>query len=154
MAKREPPPLDRFVALDRLPVGRRRLAESDWEHEIPLSANDHEALCGIVDLKSLLSGTLATVMTTEVLLSSAVALVAALIGAAAVAIGWKVEERQEGARDRAAKRRELKVQYLIDAYRRLEYVSNRPLTEENTPEFERAIADIQVFGSARQVGLA
>ena len=46
------------------------------------------------------------------------------------------------------------MQYLVDAYRRLEFVSNRPISPESAPEFEKAIADIQLFGSPRQVLLA
>lgn len=93
-------------------------------------------------------------MMTDLLVSSVVGLLAALIGAAVVVTGWKVAHRQEMDRDRATKRRELKVQYLINAYRRLEYVSNRPITADTAPDFERAIADIQLFGSRRQVDLA
>jgi hypothetical protein len=57
-------------------------------------------------------------------------------------------------RDRINKRRDLRVQYLIDAYRKLEYASNRPISPETAPDFEKAVADIQLFGSPRQVKLA
>ena len=69
--------------------------------------------------------------------------------------GWWVVHRMTAKRDRENKRRDLRIQYLIDAYRKLEGVSNR---EENSPEWakklESAIADIQLFGSARQVAMA
>jgi hypothetical protein len=93
-------------------------------------------------------------MTTELIVSAFVGLFAALIGAAIVAMGWRVTHRYEMERGRAAKRRELKVQYLIDAFRQLESVSNRPIGPETAPDFEKAIADIQLFGTARQVDLA
>lgn len=93
-------------------------------------------------------------MPNDILLSSFVGLAAALIGAAVIVLGWKVAHRQEFRRDIAAKQRELRIQYLIEAYRRLEYVSNRPLSPQTAPDFERAIADIQLFGSPNQVELA
>ncbi len=93
-------------------------------------------------------------MPTELLVSSFVSLFAAIMAGGAVVIGWKVTHRNEMERSRAAKRRELKVQYLIDAFRKLEYVSNRPISPETAPDFEKAIADIQLFGTARQVELA
>lgn len=93
-------------------------------------------------------------MPVDLLVNSFVGLAAALIGAAVIVFGWKVAHRQELERDITAKRRELRIQYLIEAYRRLEYVSNRPLRPETAPDFERAIADIQLFGSSEQVTLA
>jgi hypothetical protein len=57
-------------------------------------------------------------------------------------------------RERIAKRRDLRVQFLIDVYRRLESVSNRPFSKETVGALESAIADIQLFGSPQQVRLA
>jgi hypothetical protein len=71
-----------------------------------------------------------------------------------VILGWYVIHRLSTARDLANKRRELRVSYLIEAYRRLEYVSNRPIIKELAPEFEKAVADIQLFGTPKQVQLA
>jgi len=68
--------------------------------------------------------------------------------------GWWVVHRLSAKRDQENKRRELRVQYLIEAYRRLEYASNRPLSEQVAPDFEKAVADIQLFGTPRQVELA
>jgi len=93
-------------------------------------------------------------VSTELIVSAFVGLFAALIGAGIVAVGWRVTHRFEMERSRAAKRRELKVQYLIDAFRQLEYVSNRPIGPITAPGFEKAIAGIQLFGTARQVELA
>ncbi len=57
-------------------------------------------------------------------------------------------------RDRANKLRELRVQYLIDAYRRLEAVVHRQLDSQQSALMESAIADVQLFGSAPQVAAA
>lgn len=78
-----------------------------------------------------------------------------VILAAALAIGgWYVAHALSGRRDTANKRRELRLQYLIEAYRRIERVANQGvISSDLAPELERAIADVQLFGSARQVGL-
>ena len=69
--------------------------------------------------------------------------------------GWLVVHRMAAKRDQLNKRRDLRIQYLIDAYRKLESVSNR---DESSPEWaerlESAIADIQLFGSTGQVAMA
>jgi len=76
------------------------------------------------------------------------------IAAVIVVIGWYVVHYLSTKRDQTNKRRDLRVQYLIEAYRRLEYAGNRPMTEEVAPDFERAVADIQLFGTPKQVELA
>jgi hypothetical protein len=91
---------------------------------------------------------------TELLVNAVVGVLAALIGAAVIVVGWRVEHRRETERDRTAKRHDLRVQFLIDAYRRLEYVSNREPSPECAAEMERAIADIQLFGSPPHVAMA
>ncbi|MCE0499477.1 MAG: hypothetical protein LV481_16165 [Methylacidiphilales bacterium] len=70
-----------------------------------------------------------------------------------VVMGWYVVHRLTTARDLANKRRELRVGYLIEAYRRLENISNRDPEEVIASELERAVADIQLFGSLSQVAL-
>ncbi len=55
-------------------------------------------------------------------------------------------------RDRANRRRDQRITFLIDAYRRLEYISNRPNLTDAQP-FESAVADLQLFGSSAQVEL-
>ncbi len=81
-------------------------------------------------------------------------LVPLLITTFVAIVGWYVVHRFSVSRDVANKRRELRVQYLIEAYRRLEFAGNRPLTKDVAVEFERAVADIQLFGTPRQVELA
>ncbi len=69
--------------------------------------------------------------------------------------GWLVAHRMAAKRDQMNKRRDLRIQYLIDAYRKLERVSNRDkVTPEWAENIESAIADIQLFGSAGQVAMA
>jgi hypothetical protein len=90
----------------------------------------------------------------ELIVNSIVQIAVAIIAAIVIVVGWRVVHRQEMQRDRDSKRRDLRIGYLIDAYRRLEYVSNRPISLEMTPDFEKAIADIQLFGTSKQVELA
>ena len=67
-------------------------------------------------------------------------------------IGWFVAHQFNVHRDRQNKRHDLRVQFLLDAYRRLESAANRPKkTEEQTLAFESAVADIQLLGTAEQV---
>lgn len=76
-----------------------------------------------------------------------------MLAAVVAVLGWFVAHRLNVAKETATKRRELRVQYLIDAYRRLEGASHR--ADPNCRrELESAIADIQLFGSNRQVDLA
>jgi len=77
-----------------------------------------------------------------------------LLITALVAIGgWFVVHRLSQNRERANKRRDLIVEYLIDAWKILENASNRT---DNTciNELEKAIASIQLFGTCKQVDLA
>lgn len=57
-------------------------------------------------------------------------------------------------RDFRNKRRELRLEYLIDAYRRIERASEQKAENSGAELFERALADIQLFGTAEQVKLA
>ena len=68
-------------------------------------------------------------------------------------IGWFIVHRLAAARDRANKRRELRVSFLIDAYRRLEFASRREPDSETVKALESALADIQLMGSLEQVAM-
>jgi hypothetical protein len=58
-------------------------------------------------------------------------------------------------RDRANKRRDLRVQYLIDAYRRLATATNRTETDAAYfAELDSALVDVQLFGSNDQIASA
>jgi hypothetical protein len=77
----------------------------------------------------------------------AVTLVVAVLG------GW-VGHYFSARRDVANERRKLRISYLLEAYRRLEGASNRDDPKTSWPQFESAIADIQLLGSPHQVLLA
>lgn len=77
-----------------------------------------------------------------------------LLTLAVAILGWYAVHAFAMYRDRAAKRRDLRIQYLIEAYRRLELASSRPLKKETAQALESALADIQLFGSTKQVTLA
>lgn len=59
-------------------------------------------------------------------------------------------------RDLANRRRELRVEYLLSAYRAIADSPERGLYQESLDAraFEKAVADIQLLGSKRQVELA
>ena len=67
--------------------------------------------------------------------------------------GWFVIHRLSQNRERTNKRRDMRVQYLIDAWNILENASNRT-DNLHVNELEKAIAAIQLFGSRRQIDLA
>ena len=84
----------------------------------------------------------------EIFINALVGLISALIGAATV---WLFESR----RDRQSKRRDIRVSYLIEAYRGFESVCHRPpLGPDGAKTLESALADIQLFGYPSQVELA
>ena len=70
--------------------------------------------------------------------------------------GWLVGHALNARRDRRNKRREIRVQYLVEAYRNLESGTCRGAihgTEFAAP-FESAIADIQLLGTNAQAQMA
>lgn len=80
------------------------------------------------------------------------------INAVVVIAGWWMVHYMAARRDRKNKQREIKTQYLIDAYRKLSYAlsgafAGQPLHEVG-PDIELAITDIQLFGNAVQVDAA
>lgn len=69
--------------------------------------------------------------------------------------GWLVVHRLTAWRDRANHKRQIQIEYLISAFRRLANSANRQ-PQENSPYFrdmESAIADIQLFGDKKDVEL-
>jgi hypothetical protein len=75
-----------------------------------------------------------------------------LITTAVALLGWLAVHRFNVYRDQLNKRREIRIQYLIEAYRRLEQASHRADMQKRE-DFESAIADIQLLGSNRQIDL-
>lgn len=66
--------------------------------------------------------------------------------------GWFAAHRLAAVRDQATERRKIRVQHLLEAYRRLEPYGR--VTPENSRDLEQAIADIQLLGTPEQVALA
>jgi len=67
-------------------------------------------------------------------------------------VGWGVAHRLSIAKDQSTKRRDMRIQFLLEAYRRLESAANRPEAEkEEQDKFESALADIQLLGTKRQI---
>ena len=69
-------------------------------------------------------------------------------------VSWFVGSWLSVRRDRANKRRDLRVQYLIEAYRRLVTASNRDPSPSQFVDLESAVDDIQLFGTPKQVAAA
>lgn len=82
-------------------------------------------------------------------------LVTVVASAVLALLGWFVGYFSTVRRDRLTKRRDLRTQYLLDAYRRLEGAGNRSKpSPEDKKALESAVADIQLLGSKEQVHLA
>jgi hypothetical protein len=83
-------------------------------------------------------------------------LIPLLITTGVAILGWCVGHALNARRDRNNKRREVRVQYLIEAYRGLEAGTCRgPIHgTEFGKRFESAIADIQLFGTSEQARIA
>lgn len=75
---------------------------------------------------------------------------ALVVGVFLAVAGWLVNEFFA----RRAVRRNMRIEYLLSAYRRLENASNRPMTLVHEAALEEAISDIQLLGSPRQVEMA
>ena len=67
-------------------------------------------------------------------------------------VGWFAAHALTTRRDRANKRREQRIGYLIEAYRRLESCAHRGNHLEFS-KIESSVADIQLFGTPHQVSL-
>jgi hypothetical protein len=80
------------------------------------------------------------------------AIIPIIVTALVAMVGWFIVHQLSISRDIKNKRTELKIKYLIEAYRKLENISHRD--NPNMQDFESAIADIQLFGTKRQVELA
>jgi len=68
-------------------------------------------------------------------------------------MGWIILHLLTKRRDSINKKKEIRIKYLIDAWRLLESASNRKNNDRNT-NIEIAVADIQLFGSRKQIELA
>jgi hypothetical protein len=79
-----------------------------------------------------------------------------IISAFIVILGWGIGYYFTNKHNLHNKRRDVITNYLIEAYRDIENACHRKdtLTEEHKRKMERAIADIQLFGSLKQVATA
>ncbi|MCG2791995.1 MAG: hypothetical protein L6262_00415, partial [Weeksellaceae bacterium] len=69
-------------------------------------------------------------------------------------VGWIIAHRFTAERDRKNKKREITLQHLISSYQILTHeISHRPTSKERNDKFEKAITDIQLFGTPYQVEL-
>ena len=67
-------------------------------------------------------------------------------------LGWAVSHHLTVSREIKAKQRDMRMQFLLDAYRRLENVANRLENGKNKQDqFESALADIQLLGTKAQI---
>ena len=78
------------------------------------------------------------------------AAIALVVTAVLAVAGWLVSQAQA----RRATRRNMRINYLLDAYRRLDHASNRQLDAENGRELEAAISDVMLLGSPDQAKIA
>ena len=75
-----------------------------------------------------------------------------LVATTVVAIsGWIVGHKLNAERDLHNKRVELRVKYLLEAYRKLEASVESEVSRDNLDILESAISDIQLLGSPEQV---
>lgn len=77
--------------------------------------------------------------------------VVGVVVAIALAVGGWIASGILARRDARSR---LRVEFLISAYRRLDRVSNRPMSQVNDDDIESAISDIQLFGSPATIELA
>ena len=71
-----------------------------------------------------------------------------------VILGWFIVHYLNRKRDVAIKRRDLRLEYLLDSYRNLETAFKDPEQDESKVKIENSISDIQIFGNEKQAGLA
>ena len=89
----------------------------------------------------------------QILINLIVTTLPLALTAGVAVFGWIVAHHFATARDRTNKQRELRVQYLIEAFRCLAGTSNRQLSPEIVNSVETAVTDVQLFGTTTQIGL-
>ena len=76
-----------------------------------------------------------------------------LVTTIVVILGWFAVHWLSAQRDNDNKRRDMRIGYLLEAYRRLDSASNRPITFDRALRIESACSDIQLLGTNRQIEL-
>ena len=84
--------------------------------------------------------------------------VAAVVASVVVAAGWFISARLQARRSLEQTRLQFRTKYLVDIFRTAEQLL-KPIDEETTdekyisPEWERVLHDVQLFGSAEQINI-
>jgi len=79
-------------------------------------------------------------------------LVGPALAALVAIIGWGVAHHLSVVKDQNTKQRDMRIQFLLEAYRRLESAANRPEAgKDEQDKFESALADIQLLGTKLQI---
>ncbi len=86
-------------------------------------------------------------------LKDAITAIGVLLSAIIAMLGWYFTHKPSTKRDLDNERRKIITNYLIEAWRTLSDASERTLSSDEKRKVERAISDIQIFGSERQVDL-
>lgn len=82
-------------------------------------------------------------------------LIPLLITSTLTIIGWYILYKLNQQRDRENKKKDQRINFLIDAWKKLEFASNRDISHEEFIEnIEKPIAAIQLFGNENQIKIA
>lgn len=73
------------------------------------------------------------------------------IPAAIVVVGWFFAHWLTARRDLASRKREARLKALEAAYLRIATACNRPLTDKSKDDLETFVAEIQLYGTPRQI---
>ena len=70
-----------------------------------------------------------------------------------VVLGWFAGSQFEASRDRVNKRRDMRLEYLLESYRTLERTASRPeeAGKEKQDNVENALGDVQLLGTKDQM---
>ena len=79
-------------------------------------------------------------------------LIPLLVTSLITVVSWSAIHFLSKQRDVLNKKKEIRIRYLIDAFRRLESASNKKVAINK--DLESVMADIQLFGSKKQIKLA
>jgi hypothetical protein len=69
------------------------------------------------------------------------------------ALGWIIVHYFTSRRDRKNKIREIRIQYLIEAFRKIGLAAQREKADTFFSELESAFHDVQLFGSEKQINI-
>jgi len=76
-----------------------------------------------------------------------------IISALVIASGWIVAHKLNSQKDLRNKKRDIRTQFLIEAYRTIAYSANRDNNQEEKKSFESAIEQVQFLGTKEQISL-